>query len=403
MNPTYTPLQPGQTPTYGTTGGAVAQLQADLNKKYYGTPGYTPLAVDGKFGPLTQAAYNNSLGPNNLITTSDKARYDASTASSNLNKVLSGYRAYETGYGATPEDKAKAEIPDTYTDANTALFDRLMANSNASTRSMIAEIRAAKQNEKNKSEEDFKSYQLALKGLGVDTNLAASNPTLFQGQFLEARQKHEAKIADIDREERKAVMDAENAQETSDIKTLMEKMNYVEQLRKDKAQAIKDYADSLKNDAKFYMDQADFFGDKVYQAISGLGSAQKQAVLEQLSQQTGIPVQYLAAAAASVAASQRKGSGKSGSGTDSSNYIDIAQLNFDFPDSVIDPKTKEVISSPTLDKINEALANGYTIEEIGSKLNLTEDMINQLKAAITTASSPKSTTTPKSSSTSFKS
>lgn len=56
MTTTYTPLPEGSTPVYGTSGSSVAKLQAELNTKNAGQTGYTPLVVDGKYGPLTAAA-----------------------------------------------------------------------------------------------------------------------------------------------------------------------------------------------------------------------------------------------------------------------------------------------------------------------------------------------------------
>lgn len=53
---TYKPLQTGATPTLGTSGEAVKALQTQLNTANQGVSGYTPLKVDGLYGPLTQAA-----------------------------------------------------------------------------------------------------------------------------------------------------------------------------------------------------------------------------------------------------------------------------------------------------------------------------------------------------------
>lgn len=53
---TYKPLAAGATPTLGSSGNAVSALQTQLNTANAGQAGYTPLVVDGKYGPLTQAA-----------------------------------------------------------------------------------------------------------------------------------------------------------------------------------------------------------------------------------------------------------------------------------------------------------------------------------------------------------
>lgn len=56
MPQTYTPLPTGATPSLGTSGDAVKAYQTQLNTQNAGQAGYTPLVVDGKYGPVTQAA-----------------------------------------------------------------------------------------------------------------------------------------------------------------------------------------------------------------------------------------------------------------------------------------------------------------------------------------------------------
>lgn len=56
--PNYTPLAPGQAPTYGTSGAGVAAYQQQLNQQNAGQAGWTPLTVDGFYGNLTQQAAN---------------------------------------------------------------------------------------------------------------------------------------------------------------------------------------------------------------------------------------------------------------------------------------------------------------------------------------------------------
>jgi hypothetical protein len=52
----YIPLTTGQAPTQGTSGDAVKALQTQLNTQNAGQSGYTPLVVDGLYGPKTAAA-----------------------------------------------------------------------------------------------------------------------------------------------------------------------------------------------------------------------------------------------------------------------------------------------------------------------------------------------------------
>lgn len=48
--------KPSNTATFGSSGSAVSALQTQLNTQNAGVAGYVPLKVDGKYGPLTQAA-----------------------------------------------------------------------------------------------------------------------------------------------------------------------------------------------------------------------------------------------------------------------------------------------------------------------------------------------------------
>lgn len=61
-NQNYTPLAPGQAAAYGTSGSAVSAYQQQLNQQNAGQPGWTPLVVDGLYGPLTQAASSFNSG-----------------------------------------------------------------------------------------------------------------------------------------------------------------------------------------------------------------------------------------------------------------------------------------------------------------------------------------------------
>lgn len=56
MADAYTPLTPGAAPSLGTQGDAVKTFQTQLNTQNAGQAGYTPLVVDGRYGPLTQSA-----------------------------------------------------------------------------------------------------------------------------------------------------------------------------------------------------------------------------------------------------------------------------------------------------------------------------------------------------------
>lgn len=97
-NSTYKPLAQGATPTLGTSGDAVKALQTQYNTQNAGVAGYTPLKVDGLYGPLTQAA----------------SQFKAPVAGP-TSDPLNGVRRYT---GSTP-DPAKTSADAYYNNLNT--------------------------------------------------------------------------------------------------------------------------------------------------------------------------------------------------------------------------------------------------------------------------------------------
>src|SRR4051812_34560492 len=92
----YTPTNSPQ-PTFGQSGETVRAVQAGLNQRYANDPSYTPLKEDGLYGPLTQQAYNRTLGNNQTVVTSGPARYQSAVDTSELDRTLAGVRASQNG------------------------------------------------------------------------------------------------------------------------------------------------------------------------------------------------------------------------------------------------------------------------------------------------------------------
>lgn len=81
-NSTYKPLSAGATPTLGTSGDAVRTLQTQLNTQNQGVAGYTPLKVDGLYGPLTAAAYAKYNTPTGTSTATKSTFVEPTIANS---------------------------------------------------------------------------------------------------------------------------------------------------------------------------------------------------------------------------------------------------------------------------------------------------------------------------------
>ena len=116
----YNPLKPGGSIGLGTSGAEVSALQTQLNTQNAGKVGYKALVVDGKYGPLTQAAVAykapaDVVPPpniNNPVTsgTDYRAEIDAlgrQIAGMQASKVTAGEQALKDANQKTQDDLTK--------------------------------------------------------------------------------------------------------------------------------------------------------------------------------------------------------------------------------------------------------------------------------------------------------
>lgn len=151
---TYKPLGAGQAATYGYSGDAVKQLQTQLNQTNQGVAGYTPLKVDGLYGPLTQAATGfkapaaTTTPPAGGTVTPpvDTARY-ARTANSNDQVITDLNKKLDSTVGDAPDlatitaqKKANAQA---LVDSVTAQFARTLEAQGITNDTNNARVRAS--------------------------------------------------------------------------------------------------------------------------------------------------------------------------------------------------------------------------------------------------------------------
>src|ERR1035437_7173979 len=103
MQGNYTPLATGAVPTLNTSGPAVAALQTQLNTQNAGKAGYVPLAVDSKYGPLTDAASKLANPTSALTVTSKGAATTFANNSSKINDYLNAITPNQTANPQQPE------------------------------------------------------------------------------------------------------------------------------------------------------------------------------------------------------------------------------------------------------------------------------------------------------------
>jgi DNA uptake protein ComE-like DNA-binding protein len=331
----YTPItDPNATPQYGQSGPQVITAQAKYNQDNAdgiknGT--VTPLATDGMYGPKTQAAL---LGDRQMVNDSSKAMSGYNNASLALDQHLAGLATPTTPTDAKKTTTDSKDInAGNYSDAYTQGLQGISDRSNASTKSMIATLQAQHQNEVNAIDKNYDLYSRGMQLLGIENGSAQFTPELLKGQLLEIKNQRLSKISDLDQKLNTAVMTAENARADKEFSVMKEQMDYVRQLKQDKAQAVKDLASGDQD----LMKKADFFGNEIYDAISGLSGAQKTAALTKLSTELGIPVAYLLGAAASTRQDRIKKTSSSSSTSTASKKTAITnitnRLNSRTPDS----------------------------------------------------------------------
>lgn len=287
------------------------------------------LKSDGIFGPITQAAYNKmyntgTAGGSSVIST-DPIHKEAATNSAALDKALAAYGATYTpdNTDTTPKDPNPPVKPEILNDtvsgtANDPIIQQLNAlqvRSNDSTKMMIENIKATKARAANKLDAQYENYKSGLQVLGIQTNQAQVTPDLLMSHINKAETEHLEKLTELDQNESKALMDAENAKATNDFKTLNDSMTYLKQIRTEKAAALKSYNDSLTKDAAAATKTGDatakVIAPEIYTTLQTLDAGDQEAFLVSIAQKFNIPLGSLATALVAQKAIADKAAAKS--------------------------------------------------------------------------------------------
>jgi len=280
MTQTYTPLQPNQAPAYGTSGQAVADLQHNYNVQNQGQAGWTPLAEDGQYGPLTQAGVN--WKPNNIVVTGGNASSQFNTNSNTLDTMLGSLNQL---YGA----KGKTPTLENTSDVYTQMLDRMSATSDLATKALIGTIQAQRSQQTNQINAQYDNYKRGLQMIGIQSNSAQSTPDLLLGHVQQAENEHQAKIQALDVEINKALIDAQTAKDNKDLSVLKEKMDYVKQLKQEQQDYLKNIASQMS--AGSSIAESIIAGD--YDMFQSLSSSEQSAYIKTLASSFGIPEQLI--------------------------------------------------------------------------------------------------------------
>lgn len=280
------------------------------------------LKADGIFGPITEQAFNNQFNggagapASNLVTTSGPARNTFAQNSSDLSAALSKFGAPvvdPSTYKDPTVDVAKPKVDTTLGTASDPFLkelDTMSANANVSTQNVINNIKATKMQSEEAVNKQFNDYKAGLQLLGIQTGKAAYTPDLLNGQIQDATNQQQAKITQLNRDEATAMMDAETARDNNDFQTLQTKMDYLDKVRTEKTQALKDYNDLITTKTQQMQEAGDatakVVAPEIFDTLQTLDDADKEDFILAIAKQFNIPAASLATALATQQTSQDK-------------------------------------------------------------------------------------------------
>lgn len=180
-----------------------------------------------------------SAPPSSIVTTAGPATTSFNNHSSNLQTMLT---SLNQNSGSLPGSDINV---DNVNDSYTQMLDRLGRSSDASTKALIGTINASRSNRGNEINTQYDNYKRGLQLLGIQHNDAQATPDLLMGHVKQAENEHQAKLQALDVETNKALMDAENAKEKNDLTTLESKMAYVDKLKQEKRDYLKNIAEQM--------------------------------------------------------------------------------------------------------------------------------------------------------------
>lgn len=228
----YYPQQPNQPFQIGVMGPNVSALQTSLNTQGAG------LNVDGKYGPLTHAAflkYNQKPQPFTTMS-STPARQQLGGLNKQFNSLM------QTG---DPFDSAIAQMFQLQQDTNAK------AEKNA-----IASSSAAAQNAQFQQSEDQARENAAQATAALQTGEARNAPAYAAAQAAQVNERYRKQTQILRNEENIAVAKAKQARAENDLQTYGKMVEYIQQIRKAKADALKQANDAAWEQLKFEKEMA---------------------------------------------------------------------------------------------------------------------------------------------------
>lgn len=221
-----------------------------------------------------------------LIVTGNPANAEFNQYSGNLSSALA---ALNPTTPATPQQPETTVGNVSQTDPYAKMLDSLSATSNASTKALIASIQASRANQSNQINSQYENYKRGLESLGIEHNDAQATPDLLMGHIQAAENEQHQKLQVLDIEEKKALMDAETAQQNQDLTILKEKMDRVKAIKQEKQNVLKDTYEKMTTEKGI----GDLQAHAIYDTLQTLNHSDKEKFLQEVAKKYNIPLTTL--------------------------------------------------------------------------------------------------------------
>lgn len=188
--------------------------------------------LDGK--PVASTAQPNTPfkdGPNNFTPTGFQA--PVVVPKPNVGKGIVSTTDYRSQI-----DSTMGAIDEITTDPYMQFFDQLRNQNIQAEETGIKQARADAAKEEKSVIDTQARYRAGLETLGIKSGLSQYAPSLQLDRMLQAENIQKAKLSEIDSEEKIAIAKAKAARAENDLDVMKEQLDYVQQLRKAKADAI---------------------------------------------------------------------------------------------------------------------------------------------------------------------
>ncbi len=246
---TYTPLKTGQAPTIGTSGDAIKAFQTQLNTTNQGIAGYTPIKVDGLYGPLTQAA---------SLFKAPEVKTTAPTTTTN--PVISGttVRSDVTALGndITALNSASA--------SNTKLLNDRMAALEARREQEISQIRSDYETA-NKQQEGRQNQEYSGRSTGLVTSGGGflGNTQSQQGVLANLKVTHEGEKTALMSKRDAAISAAQSAFDDKQFSLAQSLIKEAKDTEQEIYSRQKDYADQVLAMSRENRAQSEYEGKRI--------------------------------------------------------------------------------------------------------------------------------------------